>query len=145
MRTLVTGADSSHDVLLERTIAGEGYAVAVLAVDNLELNRVERTVARGGRPIDLTRREFALLEFLMCNAGRAVTRMQIVENVWHISFDTMTNIVDVYINYLRKKVDADWDRKLIRTIRRVGYQIRAERPGDLAPVLRQAQQKEEAV
>jgi DNA-binding response OmpR family regulator len=145
MRTLVAGAESSHERVLERTIAGEGYAVAMLAVDNLELNRVERTVARGGRPIDLTRREFALLEFLMCNAGRAVTRTQIVENVWHISFDTMTNIVDVYINYLRKKVDADWDRKLIRTIRRVGYQMRAERPGDLAPGLRQAQQKEEAV
>jgi DNA-binding response OmpR family regulator len=62
----------------------------------------------------------------MCNAGRAVTRMQIVENVWHLSFDTMTNIVDVYINYVRKKVDAGWDHKLIRTIRGVGYQLRAK-------------------
>lgn len=126
MRSLVAGADSSHDALLERTVAGKGYAIAVLSVDNLELNRIERTAARGGRPIDLTRKEFALLEFLMCNAGRPVTRMQIVENVWHLSFDTLTNIVDVYINYVRKKVDAGWERKLIRTIRGVGYQLRAE-------------------
>jgi DNA-binding response OmpR family regulator len=124
MRSLATGADPSHDAPLERTIPGEGYAIAVLTIDNLELNRIERTVVRGGRAIDLTRKEFALLEFLMCNAGRAVTRMQIVENVWHLSFDTMTNIVDVYINYVRKKVDADWERKLIRTIRGVGYELR---------------------
>ncbi len=124
MRSLVTGADPSNDRPLERTIPGEGYAIAVLTVDNLELNRIERTVVRGGRAIDLTRKEFALLEFLMCNAGRAVTRMQIVENVWHLSFDTMTNIVDVYINYVRNKVDADWERKLIRTIRGVGYELR---------------------
>jgi DNA-binding response OmpR family regulator len=126
MRSIVAGADPSHERPLERTIPGEGYAIVVLAVDNLELNRIERTVARGGRAIDLTRKEFALLEFLMCNAGRAVTRMQIVENVWHLSFDTMTNIVDVYINYLRNKVDAGWERKLIRTIRGVGYELRAE-------------------
>jgi two-component system, OmpR family, copper resistance phosphate regulon response regulator CusR len=126
MRSFVTGTDPSRDAPLQRTIPGEGYAIAVLSVDNLELNRIERTVVRGGRAIDLTRKEFALLEFLMCNAGRALTRMQIVENVWHLSFDTMTNIVDVYINYVRKKVDADWEHKLIRTIRGVGYQLRAD-------------------
>jgi len=126
MRSSATTADPSHDGLIQRTIPGEGYAIAVLVADNLELNRIERTVTRGGRPIDLTRKEFALLEFLMCNAGRPLTRMQIVENVWHLSFDTMTNIVDVYINYVRKKVDADWERKLIRTIRGVGYQLRAD-------------------
>jgi DNA-binding response OmpR family regulator len=123
MRNLATEVARSHDVFLNRTIAGEGYAIALLSIDNLELNRVERTVTRGGRPIDLTRKEFALLEFLMCNAGHPVTRMQILENVWHLSFDTMTNIVDVYINYVRKKIDADWDRRLIRTVRGVGYQI----------------------
>jgi DNA-binding response OmpR family regulator len=126
MRSSVSASDPSRGALLERTVGGESYAIAVLTVDNLELNRIERTVARGGRAIDLTRKEFALLEFLMCNAGRPVTRMQIVENVWHLSFDTMTNIVDVYINYVRKKVDAGWERKLIRTIRGVGYQLRAE-------------------
>lgn len=126
MRSSVAGAGASHDTPIARTIPGEGYAIAVLVADNLELNRIERTVVRGGRPIDLTRKEFALLEFLMCNAGRPLTRMQIVENVWHLSFDTMTNIVDVYINYVRKKVDADWERKLIRTVRGVGYQLRAD-------------------
>jgi DNA-binding response OmpR family regulator len=124
MRSIVAGADPSRDGPLERTIPGEGYAIAVIAVDNLELNRIERTAVRGGRAIDLTRKEFALLEFLMCNAGRALTRMQIVENVWHLSFDTMTNIVDVYINYVRNKIDADWEHKLIRTIRGVGYELR---------------------
>jgi len=126
MRTLANAAEPSHATPLKRTIPGEGYAIAVLRIDNLELNRIERTVTRGGRAIDLTRKEFALLEFLMCNAGRAVTRMQIVENVWRLSFDPMTNIVDVYINYVRKKMDAGWERKLIRTIRGVGYQLRAE-------------------
>ena len=125
MRSSVAGAHLSREPLLERTVAGEGYAIALLVADNLELNRVERSVSRGGRAIDLTRKEFALLEFLMCNAGRPVTRMQIIENVWHLSFDTMTNIVDVYINYVRKKVDAGWEHKLIRTIRGVGYQLRA--------------------
>jgi len=126
MRSTIAGADPSHDTPVERTVPGQGYAIAVLVADNLELNRIERTVVRGGRPIDLTRKEFALLEFLMCNAGRPLTRMQIVENVWHLSFDTMTNIVDVYINYVRRKVDADWERKLIRTVRGVGYQLRAD-------------------
>ncbi|HEX4003194.1 MAG TPA: winged helix-turn-helix domain-containing protein [Candidatus Acidoferrales bacterium] len=125
MRSFLNAVETSHHAPLKRTIPGEGYAIAVLSIDNLELNRIERTVTRGGRPIDLTRKEFALLEFLMCNEGRAVTRMQIVENVWHLSFDTMTNIVDVYINYVRKKVDAGWEHKLIRTIRGVGYQLRA--------------------
>jgi len=126
MRTLVAGSGPSRDVFLGRTIDDESYAIAVLAVDNLKLNRIERTAARGGRPIDLTRKEFALLEFLMCNAGRPVTRMQILEGVWHLHFDTMTNVVDVYINYVRKKVDAGWPRKLIRTIRGVGYRLCAE-------------------
>ena len=98
MRSFATAVESSHHATLKRTIPGEGYAIAVLSIDNLELNRIERTATRGGRPIDLTRKEFALLEFLMCNAGRAVTRMQIVENVWHLSFDTMTNIVELNIN-----------------------------------------------
>lgn len=126
MRTLVAGGDPPRGTFPERIGGRDSYAIAVLSVDNLELNRIERTAARGGRPIDLTPKEFALLEFLMCNAGRPVTRMQIVENVWHLSFDTMTNIVDVYINYVRKKVDAGWERKLIRTIRGVGYQLRTE-------------------
>ena len=85
---------------------------AVLRIEDLELSRVERTVKRGGRTIELTPKEFALLEYLMRNAGQRVTRAQIIEHVWNLSFDTMTNVVDVYINYLRKKVDACSERNV---------------------------------
>jgi two-component system copper resistance phosphate regulon response regulator CusR len=98
-------------------------AEIILRVDNLELNRVERSVNRAGQPITLTPKEFGLLEYLMRNAGRCVTRAMIIEHVWNLSFDTMTNVVDVYINYLRKKVDSGHEKKLIRTVRGVGYQI----------------------
>ena len=93
----------------------------ILRVDDLELDRAERLVRRAGRRIDLTPREFALLEYLMRNAGRPVTRAMIIEHVWNFSFDTMTNVVDVYINYLRKKVDQGFEHKLIHTVRNVGY------------------------
>jgi DNA-binding response OmpR family regulator len=98
-------------------------AEAVLRVGDLELNRVERTVKRAGQAIELTPKEFALLEYLMRNSGRCVTRAMIIEHVWNLSFDTMTNVVDVYINYLRKKVDSSYEHKLIRTVRGVGYHI----------------------
>jgi DNA-binding response OmpR family regulator len=96
---------------------------AVLKVADLELDRVTHAVQRAGRAIDLSPKEFALLEFLMRHEGQAVTRTTIVEQVWKLSFDTMTNVVDVYINYLRRKVDSGYDQSLIRTIRGVGYQI----------------------
>jgi DNA-binding response OmpR family regulator len=95
----------------------------LLRVEDLELDRAERVVTRAGRRIELTPREFALLEYLMRNAGRAVTRAMIIEHVWNFSFDTMTNVVDVYINYLRKKVDQEFGQKLIRTVRNVGYEL----------------------
>jgi len=95
----------------------------VLQVEDLELDRAERLVRRAGRRIELTPREFALLEYLMRNAGRPVTRAMIIEHVWNFSFDTMTNVVDVYINYLRKKVDQDCEHKLIHTVRNVGYEM----------------------
>ena len=95
----------------------------VLRVEDLELDRAERVVRRAGRRIDLTPREFALLEYLMRNAGRSVTRAMIIEHVWNFSFDTMTNVVDVYINYLRKKIDQDFEHKLIHTVRNVGYEL----------------------
>jgi DNA-binding response OmpR family regulator len=95
----------------------------VLRVEDLELDRAERIVKRTGRRIDLTPREFALLEYLMRNAGRCVTRAMIIEHVWNFSFDTMTNVVDVYINYVRKKVDQDFEIKLIHTVRNVGYKL----------------------
>lgn len=102
---------------------GEGPVDFKLQVDDLEMNLVERTVRRGERRIELTPKEFALLEYLMRNQGRAVSRPMIIEHVWNFSFDTMTNVVDVYINYLRKKVDEGEARKLIHTVRGVGYRI----------------------
>jgi len=98
----------------------------VLRLADLELNRVERTAKRAGHRIELTPKEFGLLEYLMRNAGHCVTRAMIIEHVWNLNFDTMTNVVDVYINYLRKKVDSGHEKKLIRTIRGVGYQIGGE-------------------
>ncbi|MFZ0214072.1 MAG: response regulator transcription factor [Candidatus Acidiferrales bacterium] len=105
---------------------------AVLKIDDLVLNRVQRIVRRGEQRIELTPKEFGLLEYLMRNAGRQVTRGMIVENVWNLGFDTATNVVDVYINYLRKKIDAGREQKLIRTIRGVGYQVGGPKEKDLA-------------
>jgi DNA-binding response OmpR family regulator len=91
--------------------------------EDLELNRVDRSVKRAGRPIDLTPKEFALLEYFMMNPGQCLTRAMITEHVWREPFSALTNIVDVYINYLRNKVDRGFDRKLIRTVRGSGYQL----------------------
>lgn len=102
---------------------GAGPVDFKLQVDDLGMNLVERTVGRGERKIELTPKEFALLEYLMRNQGRAVSRPMIIEHVWNFSFDTMTNVVDVYINYLRKKVDGGEVSKLIHTVRGVGYRI----------------------
>ena len=99
---------------------------SVLEVDDLKLDRLSHTVQRAGRAIDLSPKEFALLEFLMMHRGQPVSRPAIVEQVWKLNFDTMTNVVDVYINYLRRKIDSGYDRALIRTIRGVGYQIASE-------------------
>jgi two-component system, OmpR family, copper resistance phosphate regulon response regulator CusR len=102
---------------------GNRPANAVLTVADLAVDRVNHTVQRGGRDIELSPKEFALLEFLMRHAGQPVTRTVIVEQVWKLNFGTMTNIVDVYINYLRRKMDTGYDHALIRTVRGVGYQI----------------------
>lgn len=96
---------------------------SVLKVRDLSLDRVERKVERGGRPIELTTKEFALLEYLMRNAGRRLTRAMIIEHVWNLTFDSTTNVVDVYINYLRRKVDDGFTPSLIHTVRGVGYQL----------------------
>src|SRR6202035_2072358 len=96
---------------------------SVLAVDDLKLDRVERRVERAGRRIDLTVKEFCLLEYLMRNAGRRMTRAMIIEHVWNLSFDTCTNVVDVYVNYLRRKLDDGCGKYLIHTIRGVGYEL----------------------
>jgi len=98
---------------------------SVLTVADLKLDRVQHLVERAGRRIDLTAKEFSLLEYLMRNAGRSVTRSMILEHVWNLTFDTTTNLVDVYINYVRRKIDDGHAVKLIRTVRGVGYELRA--------------------
>jgi DNA-binding response OmpR family regulator len=102
---------------------GTRPTASLLRVDDLEVDRVERRVLRGGRRVELTTKEFSLLEYLMRNRGLTVTRAMIVEHVWNLSFDSMTNVVDVYINYLRKKVDEGFARRLIHTVRGVGYRL----------------------
>lgn len=95
----------------------------VFVLEDLQINRVSHEVRRAGRTIDLSPKEYALLEFLLRSPGMPVRRTSIVEEVWRMHGDSLTNVVDVYINYLRRKIDAGSDRPLIRTIRGVGYQI----------------------
>jgi DNA-binding response OmpR family regulator len=97
----------------------------LMRVADLTLDPISREVTRAGRRIALTQKEYALLEYLMRHAGRAVTREQISEQVWKQPFDPSTNIVDVYINYLRKKLDLPGAKPLIQTVRGVGYELRA--------------------
>jgi DNA-binding response OmpR family regulator len=92
---------------------------------DLELDRVRRVVNRKGRAIELTPKEFALLEYLMLNAGHSVSRSSIIHHVWKLSSDTLTNVVDVYINYLRRKIDVDVTERLIHTERGAGYRLGA--------------------
>jgi DNA-binding response OmpR family regulator len=107
---------------------GAGSAIVMLRVGDLVMDRATRVVTRNRQRLDLTPREFALLEFLMCNEGRSVSRAMIIKHVWNFSFDATTNVVDVYVNYLRKKVDGPSDIKLIHTVRGVGYQLSALPP-----------------
>ena len=96
-------------------------------VADLTLNRETREVKRGGKQIALTAKEFALLQHLMAHANKPVSRTTILEHVWGYDYDTLTNVVDVYIGYLRKKIDHGFSKTLIHTIRDVGYKI-SEQP-----------------
>jgi len=96
---------------------------SVLRVSDLELDRVAHQVRRNAKMIDLTSKEFSLLEYLMVNTGRVLSRTMIIEHVWDQSFEGLTNIVDVYVRQLRKKIDETHEPKLIRTVRGVGYSI----------------------
>ena len=98
---------------------------STLSIGDLELDRLTQQVKRGGRRIELTVKEYSLLEYLMQNVERVLSRNMIIEHVWDQSFDGMTNIVDVYVRHLRAKVDDGHDLKLIRTIRGAGYMIRS--------------------
>jgi DNA-binding response OmpR family regulator len=98
-----------------------------LKVGDLEMDTSTRQVRRGGQPVDLKLKEYALLEFLLRNANRAVTRTMIVEHVWDIHFDSISNVVDVHINSLRNKIDRGFNPPLIHTVRGVGYML-TDRP-----------------
>lgn len=104
---------------------GADARLPVLQVADLVLDPATRTVRRGGERVILTNREFALLEYLMRNRGRVLTRTMIAEHVWDYSFDSSTNVIDVYVNYLRKKIDAGREPKLLHTVRGVGYVLKA--------------------
>ena len=93
----------------------------LLKVGDLELDQLTHKVKRSGKEIELTSKEYALLEYLMLHAGQTVTRTMISEHVWNESFDTFTNVIDVYVNYLRNKIDKGFDKPLIQTLRGTGY------------------------
>ncbi|MBS0377717.1 MAG: response regulator transcription factor [Proteobacteria bacterium] len=99
---------------------------SVLRVADLEVDRLTQQVRRAGRRIDLTPKEYALLEYLAANPGRVLSRTMIIEHVWDQSFEGLTNIVDVYVRHLRAKVDDPFPVKLIRTVRGVGYGLNDE-------------------
>jgi DNA-binding response OmpR family regulator len=98
----------------------------VLSAGDLTLDASERRVARGGTPIAVTPREFALLEFLLRNRGHAITKTAIIENVWDANFNGDPNIVEVYVGYLRKKIDHPFGRTAIETVRGAGYRLAAD-------------------
>ena len=135
---IVTGLDSGADdylvkpfklaelearirTLLRRGTSVIGEALNTLQLSNLEMNLGAKTVVRDGQPVQLTATEFRLLEFLLRNKKRVISRLEILEHVWSIDFNMGTNVVDVYVNYLRKKIDKDFEPKLIHTIIGMGY------------------------
>jgi two-component system, OmpR family, copper resistance phosphate regulon response regulator CusR len=140
VRTLNSGADDfllkpfSFEELVARIHAllrRPTKLLDKLSVGDLEIDRVRHLATRAGKTIPLTQREYALLEYLMRNAGRPVTRTMVVEHVWNLGFEGLTNIVDVYINYLRTKIDGGFNTKLIHTVRGIGY-VLADFDGSLA-------------
>jgi two-component system copper resistance phosphate regulon response regulator CusR len=136
----VTGFDAGADDYLPKPFAFAELSARIrallrrgaakdnkLKVGDLEMDTSTRQVRRGGQAIDLKLKEYALLEFLLRNAHRAVTRTMIVEHVWDIHFDSISNVVDVHINSLRNKIDKGFSPPLIHTVRGVGYML-TDRP-----------------
>ncbi|WP_280308075.1 response regulator transcription factor [Nocardia abscessus] len=114
--------------LLRRTTADPGEASEAMKFADLSLDPVTREVSRGGRQISLTRTEFSLLEMLMANPRRVLTRSRILEEVWGYDFPTSGNALEVYIGYLRRKTEAEGEPRLIHTVRGVGYVLRETPP-----------------
>jgi len=100
------------------------YQERKIVVGDLEMETHGKIVTRAGKRIELTAREFSLLEYLMLNKGRVVSRIDIAEKVWDLDFDTSTNVIDVYINYLRKKIDKDFTPRLLHTVVGMGYTLK---------------------
>jgi len=110
--------------LKRQTSEWETQDEELLKIADLEINTAYKTVTRSGRPIELTAKEYALLEYLVRRNGRVSSRSEIAEKVWDINFDTGTNVVDVYINFLRRKVDRNFEPKLIHTKQGMGYYLK---------------------
>jgi DNA-binding response OmpR family regulator len=98
----------------------------VLVLEDLELDLNRKVARRGGKTIDLTAKEFSLLEYLIRNKNRVISRNEILEKVWVAGFDTTTNVIDVYINFLRKKIDKDFSKKIIHTMVGMGYIVKTD-------------------
>lgn len=111
---------------LTKRSSDTGMQANLLKVADLELDLNEKIARRSDRRIELTAKEFGLLEYLMRNRGRVVSRVDIAEKVWDIHFDTGTNVIDVYVNFLRKKIDKDFPQKLIHTVIGMGYMLKEE-------------------
>jgi heavy metal response regulator len=99
-----------------------------LSISDLRLDPASRQVTRGGKRIELTPKEFALLEFLLRRREQVLSRTVIAQHVWGVNYDTFTNVIDVYVNYLRRKIDSGFDTKLIHSVRGVGYVLKEEPP-----------------
>lgn len=136
----VLGLDSGADDYLTKPFAFEellarirailrkrdSQVMTTIKVSDLELDLITHKVKRGDKDIELTAKEYSLLEYMMRNAGVIVTRTMISEHVWDIDFDTFTNVIDVYINYLRNKIDSGFRKKLIHTVRGRGYILKED-------------------